>query len=511
MHSGREMKLIPNGNGNGNGVRGLVRQLEMKPNKPKTASAPSKVKDSHVGFHTADGEELRGTLAHLTRHIVVFELYNSATTLRLSEALDRFVIVFQDQTIYSGRVVVRGVVDAGTKIVCEAVLDESKWTDFNNALSLQREDGLKVEFKNLLVEWQKLYKVLPEFKIVVVDLHSFLSDLRSWLDQVEIVIHNTPETNRAEREGEMLLNLEPRTSSAIQSLTERFEDVLNRTEPDLIPAHHAFCRRLMHPITLCSPFMHRTFYKPLGYAGDYEMVNMMFRNPFEGDSLFAKMINHYALQLPPIVGHRNRIQYLGEKLQGESLRVMGRRRDARIFSMGCGPAQEVQRFLSDNELANRTHFTLADFNQETLKQTGAVLGGLKQKHSRRGSIQMLRQSIQQLLKAAGRNVEYPRCDQHDLIYCAGLFDYLTDQVCRQLMDVFYAMLAPGGLLIATNVDNHPARNQMECFLDWHLVHRDETKMRTLVPQNFDIQNIVTKRDTSAVNVFMEMRKPGCEN
>ncbi len=511
VHSRHEMNLTSNGNGNGNGTRGLVRQLEKKLVKPQTANAPLAVKESRVAFHTADGMELRGTLVRLTRHVVVFELYNPGATLRLSEALDKFGIVFQERMIYSGRAVVRGVVDAGTKIVCEATLDESNWTDLNFALALQREGGLAMEFKNFLKEWQKLYKVSPEFKIVVADLHSFLSDLRSWLDQVEIVIRNISGTDRAEREREMLHNLEPRTSSAIQSLTERFEDVLNRTESDLIPAHHAFCQRLMHPITLCSPFMHRTFYKPLGYAGDYEMVNMMFRDPFEGESLFAKMLNFYALQLPPIVGHRNRIRYLGEKLEKESLRVMVRRRDARVFSLGCGPAQEVQCFLARDELANHTHFTLADFNQETLKQTGAILDGLKQKYSRRGSIQMVRQNVQQLLKAAGRNVEYPRCDQHDLIYCAGLFDYVTDQVCRQLMDVFYAMLAPGGLLIVTNVDNHPARNQMECFLDWHLVHRDTAKMRTLVPKKLDIQNVVTKRDPSGVNVFMEVRKPGGEN
>ena len=78
------------------------------------------------------------------------------------------------------------------------------------------------------------------------------------------------------------------------------------------------------------------------------------------------------------------------------------------------------------------------------------------------------------------------------------------------MDVFYAMLAPGGLLIATNVDNHPAVNQMACFLDWHLLNRDTNKMRTIVPHKADLEKVSIKQDSSGVNVFMEIRKPNGE-
>src|ERR1035441_5571203 len=60
-------------------------------------------------------------------------------------------------------------------------------------------------------------------------------------------------------------------------------------------------------------------------------------------------------------------------------------------------------------------------------------------------IQLVKKSVQQLLKQADRVVQYSSADQYDLIYCAGLFDYLSNKVCRKLMEVFYAMLAPGGL------------------------------------------------------------------
>jgi extracellular factor (EF) 3-hydroxypalmitic acid methyl ester biosynthesis protein len=332
------------------------------------------------------------------------------------------------------------------------------------------------------------------------------------LDHIEIAICTLPSATQIKWGQEIACKMESKVVPAIQNLTERLEDTMNCLEPDLIPTHRAFCRRLLHPLTLCSPFIRRAFYKPLGYAGDYEMVNMMFRDPFEGKSLFAKMINAYALQLPPVVGHRNRIRYLGENLEKESLRVVVRHRDARVFNMGCGPAQEIQRFLTEAELANHTHFTLVDFNQETLEYTARVLNDLKKRYKRRGQIQMVERSVYQTLKGAGRigDGEYAQCDQYDLIYCAGLLDYLSDQVCRQLMKIFYAMLLPGGLLIATNVDDHPAKNQTECFLDWHLAHRNTDKMRSLAPQKATPENVFIKRDPSGVNVFMEVRKSNSE-
>ena len=81
---------------------------------------------------------------------------------------------------------------------------------------------------------------------------------------------------------------------------------------------------------LCSPFAYRTYQKPLGYAGDYEMVNMLLRNPQEGSSVFAKVLNVWFLAQPPAQAHRNRIQYLTQKLMEESARLRPQGRVAKI-------------------------------------------------------------------------------------------------------------------------------------------------------------------------------------
>src|SRR5436309_7141006 len=126
-------------------------------------------------------------------------------------------------------------------------------------------------------------------------------------------------------------------------------------------------QRQLHPLVLCAPFVYRTYSKPLGYAGDYEMVNMITRNPCEGGSLFAKLVNAWFLAQPPAQAHRHRLDYLVQKLTEETARVSAEGRLARIFNLGCGPAVEVQRFLESKDFSDRASFTLLDFNEETLQ------------------------------------------------------------------------------------------------------------------------------------------------
>ncbi len=468
-------------------------------------STSTAVKDSLATFETSQGTPMRANLLRFSRHLAVLELYNPASVLQTSEVLSEFKLILNDRPLYAGRAVVRNIMSTGLVIVCEVTLDDA-WLDVDFSAGVQMTENLNEQFQGFIAEWQKLYRVAPEYKVVVADLQTFLTDIRLWLEQVELGIRATPTGDRKKLEEDSLRGLEKSVVPSIHSLFERFEVVSQGIAPELRPAHDAFGKRQIHPLLLCSPFVYRTFQKPLGYAGDYEMVNMMFREPYEGGSLFAKMINTYALQLPPIIAHRNRIAFLEDQLVRETVRIAPRQRLARVFTLGCGPAQEVQRFLARDGVAERASFTLVDFNEETLAHTNSVLTELKSRHRRGTPIKLLKQSVQQILKQADRVVHQP-ADQYDFIYCAGLFDYLSDKVCRKLMDIFYDMLAPGGLLLATNVDVHPAVGEMECFLEWHLIHRNTEQMAKVAPSRSDPDEVKLIRDPTGVNIFMTVRKP----
>jgi len=204
FHSGREMSQVFTRNGNGS--NGHLRQAQKKAAPPVSAPASSD-KESHVTFQMVEGVKLRGALSRVTRHVAVFELYKSNATPRFSEVLGEFTIVMQERAVYSGRAVVSKVVDAGAKLVCETMLDETGWTDLNFGLLIKQDGHLAKEFKTFLQDWQKLYTLSPEFKIVVADMQTFLYELRLWLDQLELGIQNFQQPLRSALEKEAVETL----------------------------------------------------------------------------------------------------------------------------------------------------------------------------------------------------------------------------------------------------------------------------------------------------------------
>ena len=471
------------------------------------APTPSETTESLVSCQNSQGVELRATLLKLSRFQVAFEVYSPPGTLQTSEVLSDFRIMIQGQPVYSGRAVVSNLINVGTVLVCEATLDEA-CLDLNWACPLHDRAKLRAGFEKFMDEWGRSFKVHPEFKLVIADMQSFLADLRLWLEQLELQIRAAPSGDRLEMERSTVREVAEAVIPMFDALHERMEDLSGKIEPELRPAHGNFMKRLIHPLMLCSPFGYRTYQKPLGYAGDYEMVNMIVRDPIEGSSLFAKVVNCWFLRQWPARAHRHRIGYLKERLKEESLRGATRGRPIRVLNLGCGPAREIQEFLAEEALSDHAQFTLLDFNQETIEHATEALEAAKKRYGRQTSIQIQKKSVQQVLKDGAKGWTDVPEKKYDLVYCAGLFDYLPDRTCRQLMNIFYDWLAPGGLVAATNVDDcKPFRHMLEFVLDWHLIYRNTQKGAALLPDRAPADSRITKRDPTTVNLFLEARKP----
>lgn len=69
---------------------------------------------------------------------------------------------------------------------------------------------------------------------------------------------------------------------------------------------------------------------------------------------------------------------------------------------------------------------------------------------------------------------------YDLVWSAGLFDYVNDKVFVRLLKALLPVVKPGGSLIVGNFsDFNPSRDYMEIFGDWHLVHRSREQLLNL--------------------------------
>jgi extracellular factor (EF) 3-hydroxypalmitic acid methyl ester biosynthesis protein len=469
--------------------------------------------ESIVLCQNSEGTDFRATLLRLTRYVAVFEVYNPALVIRSSEVIPDFRIVVQERTIYSGRAVIGSAVNTGSVILCEAKLQEDGFSIASfqpaGAPSLARDS-----FGDFLRQWQKVYRVVPEFKVVVADMQTFLADLRLWLDQVELEIRSMPTGDRVEAESRASRELGAAMVPAFNAMHERLEEVSESVEEELRPVHQNFAKRQLHPLMLCAPFAYRTFQKPLGYAGDYEMVNMIVRDPCEGASLYAKIVNTWFLRQWPAEAHRNRIGHLSQLLTAESRRVAQGGKPLRVLNLGCGPAREIQDFMTRDSGCDNVQFTLLDFNSETIDHTSRALEELRQRHGRRTRFEFQKKSVHHILKEAGKPAVTSVGNGHsggpryDFIYCAGLIDYLSDKTCRQLINVLSGWLAPGALLAITSVDNSkPFRHMLEFVLDWHIIYRDAKQTLSLLPGHLAGDNSHVERDVTGVNVFVESRKP----
>ena len=477
------------------------------PTAPPPASTPPPpgLGRNQAAFTTAQGFALTAKVIRLTRFSLVFELLNPPVTLTLSETLKDCHICLQT-VVYSGSASVHSMVDDGISITCEAFLRESDWLESTFKQETLSAPAVLEQFKGVMRDWQKNHLISSDYKVAVADQGTLLGELRLWLDHLELQVHQAPPAQQPKLLADLRNTLQPPIFFALQNLFETFELVSDRVSPEQESAHHSYIRHHLHQYWLGSPFMHRTFFKPLGYAGDYEMMNMIVRGGWEGDSLFAQLINAYLLDQAPCRAVRNRVGFLEQRIVSETARVSRGGNRAKIFAIACGPAWEASNFISDHPLADHAEFTLLDFNEETLKHTETKISRLKQLNHRQTRVEYVRNSVQNLLRGQGRKSQ-PK--EYDLIYCSGLYDYLSDNVCAALNSHLYDQLRPGGLLVVGNfATSTPGQNLMEHLMDWFLIYRNSQQLMSLAPRQANPEDCAVRAEPMGANIFLEVRKPG---
>ncbi len=471
----------------------------------------NQTKSSHsvITCRNSQGTELTANLLRIKRYSVVFEVYNPYSILQLSEVLSDFRIMASRRLLYNGKAVVSNLLNTGIVLVCEAMLDEG-WVEVDflagitadlahNATNID----LRSQFGDFMTEWKIGNHVQDPFKLVVADLSSMLAGVQHWLTGIDVGIRTTVTRRREDLEREIFSKVEARVVEEVVPSMERFEKVALEVGEAEIAVHKSYVRRQLHPIVLCSPFLFRTYTKPLGYAGDYEMVNMMLRDPYEGSSAFAKILNFALLNTEPVVAHRNRIDYLVNMLRSECGKRVSKGK-TRVFNLACGPAVEVQRFLRDCDESDLAEIDLLDFNAETLEYTKARINEARMSGGRETQVRYFQRSVHQLLRAATQGGE-ETFTNYDVVYCAGLFDYLSQRVCKRLVELFCTMVRPGGRVIVTNVAaNNPRKAWMEYVMEWNLIYRDEAEMEDLIPDNHPVSSSSVKADSTGVNLFLDI-------
>ena len=216
----------------------------------------------------------------------------------------------------------------------------------------------------------------------------------------------------------------------------------------------------------------RSYAKPLGYPGDFEIMNQVYDWKRVGHGAYEMLLHRIGLEVAECI--KTRMEIVRGVIGETSRREVGR--TARISSLGSGPAREVELFLASTAAqSGHAEFTLIDQEQAALRYAHERTYAHTLKLQGRYSVRALNISFTDILRGISAMNDLP---QQDLIYSVGLLDYLTDRRATSLVERLYSMLAPGGLLIIGNMNETPLSNlwPMEFITDWTLYYRDEPQM-----------------------------------
>ena len=165
---------------------------------------------------------------------------------------------------------------------------------------------------------------------------------------------------------------------------------------------------------------------------------------------------------------------------------------ARVMSIACGHMRELDTLRVLTQKAN-VSFVALDQDKDSIEE--AI------KSYKEYSITGYTSSFTGLIKGSYKDERY------DLIYSAGLFDYLPDIAATALIKAMVLHLTPGGMVSIGNFtrDSH-GRGFMAGFMDWCLVYRDESDLVNLVATACPGLSYRTFRDEPGNVAYVEITR-----
>lgn len=235
-----------------------------------------------------------------------------------------------------------------------------------------------------------------------------------------------------------------------------------------------FTELVLTPEFMGGRIWRRSYEKPLGYPGDFEIMNQVYAWQREGGSLYEQLLHRLGLEVAECIA--TRMVMMRQTIAELCLKRDGR--TAHVANIGCGPAREVVDILRMQTLPGPVNFTLLDQDHAALTQAYQQTYAETVRHKGRAGVTLLHTSFSQLLKAGELFGALP---PQDLIYSVGLVDYLAPKRAKALVASLYDRLAPGGSLIIGNMFTTDTGNlwPMEFLCDWSIIYRSKAEMVNL--------------------------------
>ena len=218
---------------------------------------------------------------------------------------------------------------------------------------------------------------------------------------------------------------------------------------------------LKHPIKnylMEDPLTARSFTQPRGYAGDPELLDMVYfpnRTNGQKPSQIGERLYKYTTNTSLSRALRKRLVFISDYIDDFSKNIP----QARVLSIASGHCREAEYSvaLKSKQLGR---FVALDHDDR-------ALGTMRRDYGELG-LEPFELNVKELLKGSHGLGEF------DLIYSAGLYDYLGTRFAQKLTQCLYHMLAPGGRLMLINIaSTYDEIGYLESFMNWSMIGRDK--------------------------------------
>lgn len=327
--------------------------------------------------------------------------------------------------------------------------------------------------------WQETSRRLEEFKAGMFDVAYRLQQQPG---------DDLPEALREQGESSL--------DEINQTLRQVGPDIDANDSADLI---WGYLFKEVFPYLMRSRLAERAYYKPKGYAGDFYMIELIYRNRPEGDGKLGRLVDGWALQQVASKAVRYRRRLLADVLDRLCRDRLDTQAPVRIMNLACGPSRELFDLLGACSYARRIEAVCMDIDDEALQFADRCVASAEH----RRQVRFMKENVIKWSLGRIRHDFQPQ----DIIYSSGLCDYLDQRLLSALIQRAYRQLKDGGALVIGNFSpDNPDRYLMDQLLYWRLIHRSRDDLLRIFADSPFGSSVDIVAEGQGVNLFAIARR-----
>lgn len=226
-----------------------------------------------------------------------------------------------------------------------------------------------------------------------------------------------------------------------------------------------------------------------GYNGDFEIIDHIYTQKIHPDPHLRGWDLYFHAQSAPNAV-RNRKAYF-QRLMQAHVAVNTSARPLSVLNIASGPGRDLCEFFQNHPGA-AVEVDCVDMDARAIAYARRLCAYWEDR------IHFHHRNVLRFVPDRG----------YDLVWSAGLFDYLNERLFVHVLKALIAVTNKGGEVVIGNFSDHnPSRDYMELLGNWHLQHRSrETLTRLAIEAGAAPAGVQVLWEPEGVNYFLHIQR-----